>query len=481
MNRKDFLKFGGLSGLGLAGSGLLGKLMERHKETTSPDLPAFIREKENNRIQQFNMSGYAAPKIDTIRVGFIGIGKRGTSHLDTLTTIEGVEIKAVCDIVTERAEAGKKQLEGTDNNPAVYSGKIDEWKKVCERNDIDLIVITTPWYMHAEQAIYAMEQGKHVASEVPAAATIEECFKLVETSERTRKHCMMLENYSYMSFQLLTLNMARKGFFGEIVHGEGAYNTSKIGNNFSKTMYWDLWWLKQYATRKGNIYPTHGLGPVCQIMNINYGDRLDYLVSVESKDFIMKEKANELALTDDTFKPFVDIDFRGNMNITTIRTKKGKTIMLQHDASTPSPHNLIHGIHGTNGAALYDPQPPRFAKGDHRWVSQDEFDALKKEYTPEITKKIGDLARDSGHGGSDLQIYWRLIDSLRSGFPLDQDVYDAASWSAIIPLSEWSVNNRSNSIDIPDFTRGAWITNNPNMDINLERVGDTKIFSKTIN
>ena len=473
--RRDFIKLTGLAGLSIAGGWFSESLAGLHDEITSPDLPGIIRQYGQSHVQRFNMSGYAAPKVPTVRVGIIGMGNRGPSHMHSMNSIEGVEIKALCDLIPERAESAKKKLEGTEHNPDLYAGSRDEWKRLCRRDDLDLVIITTPWYMHAEMAVYAMNEGKHVASEVPAAGTIEECFQLVETAERTRKHCMMMENDAYMEFQLLTLNMARKGFFGEVVHGDCAYNTSKMGNNFSKTMYWDMWWLKQYASRKGNIYPTHGLGPVCQVMDINRGDRLDFLVSVESNDFMMNKKAKELAETDDFFKPFVGKDYRGNMNVTTIRTKKGRTIMLQHDATSPSPHNLFHGIYGTKGAALYDPQPPKLSVGEHEWVSPEEFSRLKEQYTPELTKKMREAAKSSGHGGSDIQLCWRLIDCLRNGFPLDQDVYDAVSWSSIVPLSQWSVYNRSNSIDIPDFTAGAWEKNKRNMDINLEKTGTTRV------
>lgn len=476
LKRSDFLKLGGLGAIGIAGGGLFEGMAKVHEEVTSAELPERISHYGRSRAQRFNMSGYSAPKIDTVRVGIIGLGNRGPSVMRNLIRIDNVEIKALCDLVPERAENARNMLERTDHNPDLYSGTESEWKKLCEREDLDLVIITTPWYMHAKQAIYAMEHGKHVASEVPAAATIEDCWRLVETSERTRKHCMMMENYSYREFQLITINMARNGFFGEVVHGEGAYNTSKIRNNFSKTMYWDMWWLREYASRKGNIYPTHGLGPVAQIMGINGGDCLDFLVSVESRDFIMGEMADELAKNDEFYKPFTGHEYRGNMNVTTIRTKKGRTIMLQHDASTPSPHNLIHGIHGTHGAALYDPPPPRFSTGNHQWVSQEEFQSLRERYTPEILKEVGEIAKDSGHWGADLQLLWRLIDCLRNGLPLDQDVYEAASLSAVVPLSEWSVLHRSNSIDFPDFTSGAWITNTPDMDINLERGGaNTKV------
>jgi len=214
-------------------------------------------------------------------------------------------------------------------------------------------------------------------------------------------------------------------------------------------------------------------------MNINRGDRFEFLVSVESNDFMMRAKAQELSAKDDFFKPFAERSYRGNMNVTTIRTTMGRTIMLQHDATSPSPHNLFHGIYGTKGAALLDPQPPRFCTGNHRWASPAEFNALREKYTPKISKHVAELARvhgiRAGHEGTDLLGNWRLIDCLRNGLPLEQDVYDAAAWSAVIPLSEWSVLNRSNSINIPDFTAGAWKSNTLNMDINLERGGTTQL------
>jgi hypothetical protein len=465
-NRRAFFKRTGLAGLGLAGTPLINGF------ASAPD-------HQKSHKQRFNMSGYAAPKIEKVRVGIIGLGNRGPSHLQTMRYIEGVEIRALCDLRPERTAAARKRLDGTTHNPTLYSGNKDEWMKLCEQEDVDLVIISTPYYMHADMAVYAMEHGKHVASEVPVAATLEECWKVVETAERTRKHCMMLENYAYGFFQVLTLNMARKGFFGEIVHGECAYNTSKMKNNFSKTTYWDMWWLKLYASKRGNIYPTHGLGSVCQIMNINRGDRFDYLVSMESNDFMMRAKARELATTDDFFKPFADKTYRGNINTSIIRTVKGRTIMVQHDATSPrGPHTVIHGITGTKGMALEYPLPPRISKDLSGWVSQQEYDALAKEYTPTIITRMRELAKHvgSGHGGGDLLEDWRLIDCLRNGLPLDQDVYDGVAWSSIGPLSEWSVLNRSNSIDVPDFTAGAWEKNLPNMDINLVRGGTTKVL-----
>jgi predicted dehydrogenase len=474
--RRNFIKTTSLTGLGLAGGSLLHGRVPQASHPPANDTAQVSRQLAKTHVQRFNMSGYAAPPLERVRIAIIGLGQRGPAHITIMSHLEGVEIRALCDIRPEKANAAKEKLGGASHHPDVLSGS-EDWKRVCERDDIDLVMITTPWYMHAPMAAYAMNHGKHVASEVPAAGTIEECWSLVETAERSRKHCIMMENDSYLPFQIMTLNMARQGFFGEVVHGDCAYNTSKMQNNFSKNMYWDMWWLKQYASRRGNIYPTHGLGPVSQVMNINRGDKFEFLVSVESNDFMMNAKARELAATDEFFKPFAGKTYRGNMSVTTIRTSMGRTIMLQHDATSPSPHSLIHGIYGTKGAALYDPPPPRLSIGNHAWVSPDEFNSLTERYTPKITRQLSELARQTGagHGGTDLLEDWRLIDCLRNGLPLDQDVYDAAAWSAIVPLSQWSVLNRSNSIDVPDFTAGAWKTNKQNMDIDLERGGNTKV------
>ena len=475
IKRRDFVRYSGLTGLGVIG-GFWKLFGQKGQAQDSPHLSKGAFQSDFSQIQKFNMSGYAAAKITNVRIGIIGLGQRGPAHIKNMIRIDGVEIKALCDIREEKTNNAKKILDNTDHNPVLYSGSKDEWKKMCQRDDLDLIIVTTPWYMHAEMSIYAMEQGKHAVSEVPAAASIEECWKLVKTAEKTRKHFMMLENYSYMPFQLLTINMAKQGFFGEIVHGDCAYNTSKMGNNFNKKLYWDMWWLKQYASRKGNIYPTHGLGPVAQIMDINRGDKFEYLVSVESKDFMMAAKAKELSKNDSFFEEFSAKDYRGNMNTTIIKTTMGRTIVLQHDATSPSPHNLIHGVYGTKGAALYDPLPPRISTGNHRWASKEEFEKIKNKYTPEIYQRMEELSKQSGHGGSDLLIDWHLIDCLHNGLALDMDVYDAAAWSSILPLSDRSVRNNSNSVEIPDFTVGAWKSNKANMDINISKGGDTRVI-----
>ncbi|MDB5000079.1 MAG: gfo/Idh/MocA family oxidoreductase [Mucilaginibacter sp.] len=469
-NRRNFLKLTSLASIGVAGSSIL-KGFAKEKTKSSADNYQF-----NSFKQQFNMCGYAAPKLDTVRVGFIGLGQRGPSHLKNMTKLGGVEIKALCDLRSSCVQKAQKMLDGTSHKPALYSGSKDEWKKVCDSKDIDAIYIATPWNMHVPMAVYAMEQGKHVFIEVPAAVTLDECWKLVETSERTKKHCMMLENCCYDFFELLTLNMARQGYFGEVIHAEGAYLHNLLDLNFKKDGYWDMWRLKENANRNGNIYPTHGLGPVCQLMNINRGDKLDYLVSMSGNDFVMAKTAKELAAKDDFYKPFVDKHFRGNMNTTSIRTQSGRTIMLQHDVSSPNIYSRIHKITGTKGSALKYPLPGKISNDSKEsWLTEAEMKELEQKYQPAIVKKIGEMAKEvGGHGGMDFLMDWRVIDCLRNGLPLDQDVYDAALWSAISPLSEQSVANRSSAVTIPDFTNGSWKTNKP-FDILLEQGGTTKV------
>ncbi len=466
-NRREFLKRTGLAGLGLVGANLISASIPGEKKEIKGKTPG-------PRKQVFNMSGYPAPKIETVRIGFVGLGSRGPGHVMNMSLLEGVEIKGLCDLLPEEVEKVRKQIEFTGFKPELYSGDVNAWKKMCENPDIDLIYICTPWNLHTPMAVYAMEHGKHVAIEVPAADTLEECWQLVETSEKTRKHCMMVENCCYDFFELLTLNMARQGFFGEIVHGEGAYIHDLLKPIFAKDRsYWNMWRLRENASRRGNIYPTHGLGPICQIMDINRGDKMDFLVSVMSRDFLMNNKAKELAATDSFYNEFVNKQYRGNMTTTTILTNKGRTIMIQHDVSSPNPYSRIHKVSGTIASALKYPEPARIAIGDN-WLKPEEMKAMEEKYAPAIVRKVGELAKQvGGHGGMDFLMDWRLIDCLRNGLPLDQDCYDAALWSSIAPLSEKSIASRSASIDIPDFTGGSWQSNKP-VDILLEKGGNTK-------
>lgn len=425
--------------------------------------------------QRFNMCGYAAPKLDVVRIGVVGLGMRGSDAVERLSFIDGVEITALCDKYADRVTAAQKTLEKMGRPKAKeYSGE-EGYKALCESNEVDLVYTPTPWHMHTPVALYAMRHGKHAATEVPAGKTMDELWELVETSEKTKQHCMMLENCCYDFFELLTLNMARQGMLGEIVHAEGAYIHDLSRDwNFNKNAYADMWRLKENIGHNGNLYPTHGLGPVAQCMNINRGDRFDHLVSMSTNDFSMNNLAKEMAAKDDFFKEYVDRPYRGNMNTTLIRTYKGKTIMVQHDVSTIRPYSRIHLVSGTKGVVQKWPGPQRIAMG-HSWMKPEDQKKLEEQYALPIVKHIGEIAKEvGGHGGMDFIMDWRLIDCLRNGLPLDQDVYDGATWSCLMPLSERSVNKKSRTIDVPDFTRGAWATNKP-VDLTLNGGGTTGV------
>lgn len=447
-------------------------------------LPSFAKVKNTNDAiielqeslpQTFNMCGYAAPKLDVVRIGIVGLGMRGSDAVERLAYIEGVEITALCDKYADRVAASQKTLEKMGRSIAKEFSGDEGYKALCQSKDVDLVYTCTPWHLHAPISLLAMKSGKHAATEVNAGMTLDECWQLVETSEQTKKHCIMLENCCYDFFELLTLNMARNGLFGEIVHAEGAYihdlSTSYL---FNKNAYADMWRLKENAKHNGNLYPTHGLGPIAQCMNINRGDKMDHLVSMSTGDFTLGNLAKEMAAKDNFFQPYVGKNYRGNMNNTIIRTNKGKTMLLQHDVSTLRPYSRIHLISGTKGIAQKWPGPERIAFG-HSWMKKDEQDQLKEKYTLPIVKHIGEIAKEvGGHGGMDFIMDWRLIDCLRNGLPLDMDVYDAASWSAIITLSEQSVKAKSKTVDIPDFTRGAWKTNKP-VNLTLDGGGNTQV------
>lgn len=474
-NRRNFIRTAAVAGAGtFAAASAASCSRNREPEEIMPEIRKAVLA---GHTQGFNMSGYGAPPLEKVRVGFIGLGMRGPGAVERMAHIEGVEIAALCDKYTDRVDKMQAML-SKFGLPAAksYSGSEEAWRGLCENPDIDLVYICTPWAWHTPMAVYTMECGKHACTEVPAAKTVDECWQLVETSERTRKHCMMLENCCYDFFELLTLNMARQGLFGDIVHGEGAYiHDLRWSFTYDKNGYADMWRLRENS-RNGNLYPTHGLGPVCQAMNINRGDRMEYLTSMSSNDFAMASEIDQLAKEDPFYLPFAGKKYRGNMNTSLVRTAGGRTIMIQHDVSSPRPYSRIHLISGTNGIARKWPSPERLAFG-HSWLSPEEFKVYEAKYTPEIVKRVGEMAKEiGGHGGMDFIMDWRTIDCLRNGLPLEQDVYDAALWSVIAPLSEWSVANRSNSIEVPDFTCGSWKSNTP-VDPNLTQGGNTKVLS----
>jgi len=401
--------------------------------------------------------------MEKVRIGYIGLGMRGMDAVRRMLQVDGIEVRAVCDIIPERvAEAKKIVREAGFAEPAGYDRGEEAWRKLCERDDIDLVYSCTPWALHTPNAVYAMNQGKHAAIEVPAAMTLEECWELVDTAEKTQRHCMMLENCCYDFFELATLNMARNGVFGELMHAECAYIHDLRWLKFDKENgYQDMWRIKYSYDHTGNLYPTHGLGPVAQMFGINRGDRMEYLTSMSTNQEGMSLYARE-KFGEDSQEARQHYEL-GDMNTTMVRTARGKTIMIQHDTTSPRPYSRIHLVSGTRGIAMKWPDR-RIAlePNAHQWLGQEEFDQMLKNFEHPLARRVGELARQvGGHGGMDFIMDWRLIYCLRNGLPLDQSVYDAAAWSSIIELSELSVRNGSNAFEVPDFTRGIWEKTTP--------------------
>lgn len=461
-SRRDFLK---LTAIGTAAASLapLTGSFASNTDDVSDVLPS-VSSPQSPKATRKSVMGLACEPLETVRIAVIGVGMRGSDAVRRLLQVEGVKILALCDPVQHLVKESNKTI--TDAGlpaAAEYTGD-EDWKKVCEREDIDLIYSCTPWYLHTPIAAYAMRCGKHAATEVPAAMSLDECWQLVNTAEETQRHCMMLENCCYDFFEMATLNMARNGVFGEILHAEGAYIHDLRWLKFAeenKGGYYHRWRLEYSKKHNGSLYPTHGLGPIAQIMGINRGDRFDYLTSMSTKQAGLSLYAAEKfgANSLDALQEYK----LGDMNTTLIHTVKGHTLMIQHDTTSPRPYNRIHLISGTKGMAIkYPEQNIALEPSAHEFLKKEDFDALMSKYEHPLAKQIGEKAKKvGGHGGMDFIMDYRLIYCLRKGLPLDQDVYDAAAWSSIVQLSEMSVEKKSRSIEVPDFTRGAWQTAQP--------------------
>ena len=406
--------------------------------------------------------GLRTAPLQTVRVGFVGLGMRGPDAVSRWCHIEGTDIKALCDVEADRVEACQRLLRQNGRpEAAAYSGSTEVYKALCERDDIDLVYIATDWIHHAPIALYAMEHGKHVAIEVPAANTLDEIWALVNTAERTQRHCIMLENCVYDFFEIATLNMAQQGLFGEVLHVEGSYlhNLDDFWD-----AYWNNWRLDYNRLHRGDVYPTHGLGPDCQVLDIHRGDRMDYLVSMDTKAVNGKRLVERK-----TGKVCADFA-NGDQTSTLIHTAKGKTILLQHDVLTPRPYSRMFQVVGTDGyASKYPiqqillrkeglPQSPDYQNlNAHAALPDSLCRALLNQYLPGFVKDIEATARAiGGHGGMDYIMDYRLVYCLRHGLPLDMDVYDMAEWCCISELSRLSLEHGSAPVAIPDFTRGEW-------------------------
>jgi hypothetical protein len=407
--------------------------------------------------------GLRAAPISQVRVGFIGVGNRGFGHVQQVFACGSkAKVVAVCDVQEKYTKRMKEWLDTKGvTDVSYYTGKLDAWKEMVKRDDLDLVLIATPWEDHVPMAVLAMQQGKHVAVEVPAAMTVDDCWKLVNTAEQTQRNCMILENVCYGDEELWLLNMANQGVFGNLTYAECGYIHDLRELLFSKDYYYNMWRIRYNEKHDGNLYPTHGLGPVAQYMGIDRGDRFNYLVSMSSKEANLSE--DSATMTDPTNEYHGRKGYKhGDMNNTLIKTQQGRTILIQHDVVTARPYNRINMLAGTK--AFHVGYPSRFArKGkDHGYLKEDQYKALKEEYKHPIWAKMKDeIERNGGHGGMDFVMIYRLLDCFNRGLPLDMDVYDAASWSSVVGLTELSVKGGSVPVKFPDFTRGRWKEQRP--------------------
>jgi predicted dehydrogenase len=396
------------------------------------------------------MRGVPFEAHDVVRVGFIGLGGRGMWQMNEMLAVEGAKVTAISDPVEAHALQAQQRVEKAGQpSPIIES----DWRKLCERDDVDLVYICSRWDDHVPQSVRAMECGKHAAVEVPAATTLADCWSLVDTSERTRRHCIMLENCCYGQLEMMLLTMVREGVFGRITHGEAAY-IHEMRSGLLEDSGEGLWRRFPHTKRNGNLYPTHGLGPVAQFMNIHQGDRFVRLVSMSSREAAMSEYRDRHMPPDSP--KHGETYVCGDMNTSLIQTELGRTIVLQHDVVTPRPYSRANLIAGTRGT--FSDYPPRiFVEGQtegHDWGAVEPF---LERYEHPLWQKQGELARKmGGHGGMDFILNFRLIQCMREGMPPDMDVYDAAAWSAPGPLSEISVAWGNLALPFPDFTRGNW-------------------------
>ena len=399
----------------------------------------------------------------TLRLGFVGVGGRGTYHLDTCMGLEGIEITALCDINPNYLHRAKRYVTETGRpEPALYGNSRLDWMRMMDRTDIDVIITATPWEYHTPICVAAMKSGKHAATEVPAAVTLDECWELVNVSEKTGKQCMMTEQVNYVRELLRVLHMAQTGALGDILHATGGYvhDLRYVKHDPAR----EPWRLQWEFGHNGNLYPTHPIGPIAWWLNINRGDRFDYLVSMSSKARTITEYA---ALYYGERHPYATAPTtQGDVNTSMIHTEGGKTVTLHYDTNTPHPHTGEFRLQGTKGLfsgtlrKLYiEGRSPK----EHAW---EEFgEAYQKEFDHPLWRTVDESKYKSGRGhggGVDTPLMWeRWFNALRNGSAPDMDAVDAATWSAVFPLSEKSVAAKSSPVDFPDFTRGKWQINKP--------------------
>lgn len=392
--------------------------------------------------------------LDLVRVGFVGVGGMGTGHVRNLLKIKGAQITAVCDIVESHAARAQKLVEEAGfAKPTSYCRGETDFVRMCETEDLDLVYTATPWRWHVPVCVAAMENGKHAATEVPMAYTVDDCWKLVEMSEKAGLHCIMMENCCYDRFELLLLNMVKKGLFGEIQHAECGYLHDLRGVKFSSGGE-GLWRRAHSINRDGDLYPTHGIGPIAQCMDINRGNQFDYVVSMSCNARGLHDYALERF---GEASPQAQEKYRlGDVVTTLIKTKNGQTIVLQHDTNLPRPYSRDILVQGTKGIARKYPTEQIHIEGAGKGHGWEEAGVYYDKCEHPLVKALREKAQGAGHGGMDFIEDYRLINALLKGIEPDMDVYDGAAWSVLGPVSETSIAKGSQPVTVPDFTRGLW-------------------------
>ncbi|MDF9797570.1 putative dehydrogenase [Catalinimonas alkaloidigena] len=448
-NRREFLKLSALSSTFLG----LSPATAYTKDNITEKLRALTEAKASSGT---SVMGLKVAPIEQVKVAILGLGNRGTGHIRQMQAVyPKARITAICDIRAQQTDAAMAFLKEHNQKPEVFTDTEDAWKDMVKRDDIDLVLIATPWDLHVPMSVYAMQQGKHVALEVPAATSLDGCWALVNTAEETQRNCMMLENVCYGDEELWILNMVSQGVFGTLTYGEAAYIHNLADKLLNKDAYYQQWRGHQHLNNDGNLYPTHGLGPVAQYMDIGRGDSFAHLVSMSS----IQEALHEESLTLEKDNVFYERDdfAHGDMNNSLIKTAKGRTILVQHDVVTPRPYSRINALAGTK--AYHEGYPSRLSiKGEgHEWISEARYNEMRERYKHPIWNSLkSEIEKNGGHGGMDFLQTYRLIDCLNKGLPLDMDVYDGVNWSVVTPLSKVSVELGSVPVKFPDFTRGKW-------------------------
>ena len=436
MDRRDFLK---LSGTAVAAGALAARDMAAAEA-------------------QASATPLAAPPMETVRIGYVGIGGQGGGHVRNLVKIPGCRITAVCDIRPERTDWATKQITAAGHPPpTAFTRGPHDFERLCETADVDLVYNATPWEWHVPIMLAAMKNGKHAATEVPAAMTVEDCWAMVESAEKYHKHCVLMENCNYDRMEMMVYNMVRKGVLGEVLHAEGGYLHDLRSIKFADEG--EGLWRRAWAMKlNGNLYPTHGLGPVANCLDNNRGDRFDYMVSMSGPSRGLQDWAAEHLPPDSPKRNEKYV--LGDYNVSLIKTARGRTIVVEHCTNLPRPYSRIHMIQGSKG--LFQGYPNRvYIEGrgkEDEWV---EADAMLAEFEHPLWKEIAETAKGAGHGGMDFIEDYRLIKCLCEGQPTDFNVYDAASISAVVGLSVASVGKKAAPVDFPDFTRGRWKTAPP--------------------